>query len=108
MTTQNKEKTPPKTDIKFSITLSEEQKRAKERVLNCPVNFLVGPAGSGKAQPLDCKVYTPTGPVLMGNIKTGDKVCTPGGVANVTGIYPKVRKMYMRLYVLINRLLDAV
>lgn len=48
MTTQNKEKTPPKTDIKFSITLSEEQKRAKAKILETPFNFILGKAGSGK------------------------------------------------------------
>lgn len=33
---------------KFSITLSEEQKRAKAEVLTHPFNFLTGKAGSGK------------------------------------------------------------
>jgi phosphate starvation-inducible PhoH-like protein len=48
MTTQNKEKTPPKTDVKFSITLSEEQKLAKAKILETPFNFILGKAGSGK------------------------------------------------------------
>ena len=48
MTTQNKEKTPPKTDVKFSITLSEEQKFAKAKILETPFNFILGKAGSGK------------------------------------------------------------
>lgn len=48
MTTQNKEKTPPKNDIKFSITLSEEQKQAKAKILETPFNFILGKAGSGK------------------------------------------------------------
>jgi phosphate starvation-inducible PhoH-like protein len=48
MATTNKEKTPPKTDIKYSITLSEEQKRAKELILHTPFNFILGKAGSGK------------------------------------------------------------
>lgn len=34
--------------MKFSITLSEEQKAAKTEILNHPFNFLVGKAGSGK------------------------------------------------------------
>jgi hypothetical protein len=37
MATQNREKTPPKTDIKFSITLSEEQKQAKGKNYRNPV-----------------------------------------------------------------------
>jgi len=44
----NKEKTPPKTDIKFSLTLSEEQKQAKTQILDKPFNFILGKAGSGK------------------------------------------------------------
>jgi phosphate starvation-inducible PhoH-like protein len=48
MTTTNKEKTPPKNDIKFSITLSEEQKLAKAKIIETPFNFILGKAGSGK------------------------------------------------------------
>ena len=48
MATPNKEKTPPKTDIKYSITLSEEQKQAKSKIIETPFNFLLGQAGSGK------------------------------------------------------------
>jgi len=48
MATQNREKTPPKTDVKFSITLSEEQKQAKAKILQTPFNFILGKAGSGK------------------------------------------------------------
>ncbi len=48
MATSNKEKTPPKNDIKYSITLSEEQKQAKAKIIETPFNFLLGQAGSGK------------------------------------------------------------
>jgi phosphate starvation-inducible PhoH-like protein len=48
MATQNKEKTPPKNDIKYSITLSEEQKQAKSKIIETPFNFVLGQAGSGK------------------------------------------------------------
>lgn len=48
MATSNKEKTPPKTDIKYSITLSDEQKQAKAKIIETPFNFLLGQAGSGK------------------------------------------------------------
>jgi phosphate starvation-inducible PhoH-like protein len=44
----NKDKTPPKGAVKFSITLSEEQKSAKTEILKHPFNFIVGKAGSGK------------------------------------------------------------
>ena len=48
MTTPNREKTPPKNNIKFSITLSDEQKLAKAKILTTPFNFILGKAGSGK------------------------------------------------------------
>ncbi len=48
MATQNKEKTPPKNDIKYSISLSEEQKEAKAKIIETPFNFVLGKAGSGK------------------------------------------------------------
>ena len=45
---ENKNKKPPKGNIKFNITLSEEQKRAKENIISHAYNFVVGKAGSGK------------------------------------------------------------
>jgi phosphate starvation-inducible PhoH-like protein len=44
----NISKNPPKGNIKFSITLSTEQKQAKSEVLRHPYNFILGKAGSGK------------------------------------------------------------
>ena len=46
--TTNKSKTPPKNPVRFTLSLSEEQKRAKEQILNHPFNFVLGKAGSGK------------------------------------------------------------
>ena len=48
MAKQNIEKVPPKGPIKFSISLSGEQKNAKEQILHRPFNFIIGKAGSGK------------------------------------------------------------
>ena len=48
MATQNISKQAPKGKIKFSITLSEEQKMAKTNILYHPYNFVMGKAGSGK------------------------------------------------------------
>ena len=48
MAKQNITKTPPKGAVKFTITLSEEQKKAKTKILNHPFNFILGNAGSGK------------------------------------------------------------
>ena len=55
MATQNTDKKPPKGSVKFSITLSEEQKAAKTAMLHHPYNFIVGKAGSGKTM-LACQV----------------------------------------------------
>lgn len=56
--------------------------------------------GTGKAQPLDVKVYTPTGPKQMGDIRVSDEVCTPDGkVAKVVGIFPQgVRQIYKVMF----------
>jgi phosphate starvation-inducible protein PhoH len=48
MTKENILKTPPKNDVKFSLTLIEEQKLAKEQIISKPVSFLIGKAGCGK------------------------------------------------------------
>ena len=45
---ENKSKQPPKTNIRFAITLSDEQKSAKAEVIKHAYNFIVGKAGSGK------------------------------------------------------------
>jgi phosphate starvation-inducible PhoH-like protein len=43
-----KEKRKPKNPISFKITLNEEQKEAKQVILDNPVTLLKGMAGSGK------------------------------------------------------------
>ena len=48
MAKNNLDKAAPKGAVRFSITLSEEQKKAKAQILNHPYNFVVGRAGSGK------------------------------------------------------------
>jgi phosphate starvation-inducible PhoH-like protein len=55
MSRQNIEKKQPKGNPKFSITLSEEQKAAKQAMLHHPYNFILGKAGSGKTL-LACQV----------------------------------------------------
>lgn len=48
MATDNKQKTPPKNPVKFSITLSDEQREAKAKIIETPFNIIIGKAGSGK------------------------------------------------------------
>lgn len=45
---ENKQKKPPRGNIRFSISLSDEQKRAKEHIIEHAYSFVVGKAGSGK------------------------------------------------------------
>ena len=51
----NKVKNPPKGNVKFSISLSEEQKLTKAEILIHPFNFVIGKAGSGKTL-LACQI----------------------------------------------------
>ena len=55
MAKQNIAKKPPKGSVRFSLSLSEEQKSAKQAMLHHPYNFIVGKAGSGKTL-LACQV----------------------------------------------------
>lgn len=54
---------------------------------------LEGYAGTGKAQPLDSRVLTPDGWVMMGDIKVGDYVISEKGEkTKVTHIHPQGKK----------------
>ena len=48
MAKQNTAKKPPKGSVRFSLSLSPEQKSAKQAILHHPYNFIIGKAGSGK------------------------------------------------------------
>jgi phosphate starvation-inducible PhoH-like protein len=50
-----REKRKPKNPIKFKITLNEEQKEAKSKILNSTLTLLAGKAGSGKTM-LACQI----------------------------------------------------
>ena len=45
---ENKQKKAPRGNVRFSITLSDEQKKAKEQIIDHAYSFVVGKAGSGK------------------------------------------------------------
>ena len=55
MAKENTAKKPPKGSIRFSLSLSPEQKSAKQAILHHPFNFIVGKAGSGKTL-LACQI----------------------------------------------------
>ena len=58
--------------------------------------YLIGAAGSGKAQPLYSKIATPNGWVAMGDIKVGDSVFSANGeVTIVDAVHDRgVRSIY--------------
>jgi ATP-dependent DNA helicase RecG len=63
-----------------------------------PILGVTGEKWSGKAQPLDCKVATPSGWKRMGDIVVGDSVLNPeGGVAKVIGVFPQGVKPVVRV-----------
>ena len=55
MAKQNTAKKPPKGSVRFSLSLSPEQKSAKQAILHHPYNFIIGKAGSGKTL-LACQI----------------------------------------------------
>jgi predicted ribonuclease YlaK len=63
-----------------------------------PLVCLSGPAGSGKAQPLDSLLLTPSGYITMGEVKVGDKVCgSDGNFYNVTGVFSQGQKDVVKI-----------
>lgn len=55
--------------------------------------LLQGASGSGKAQPLDATILTPSGWKLMGDMRVGDEIInSQGGVSKVVGVFPQGEK----------------
>jgi len=61
--------------------------------------MLAGPPGTGKGQPLDAKVLTPTGWITMNEIEVGTALVDPstGGQTRVTGVYPQGQQDVYRM-----------
>lgn len=78
-----------------------EQAFAMDMLLDPDVNLvsLAGIAGSGKAQPLNAKILTPTGYVTMGSIKPGDIITSANGkTQKITAIHPQGKKDIYKVY----------
>ncbi|MDY0197581.1 MAG: PhoH family protein [Tenuifilaceae bacterium] len=72
-----------------------EQRFAIDMLLdpNIKLVTLEGLAGSGKAQPLDADVLTPSGYVKMGDLKLNDYViCPNGNISKIIGLFPQGKK----------------
>ncbi|RDI32852.1 ATP-dependent DNA helicase RecG [Lentzea flaviverrucosa] len=83
-------------DARLPFTLTAGQVEVGEQVASdlestVPMNRLLqGEVGSGKAQPLDSLVLTPTGFIKMGEVRVGDEVIAPNGeITVVTGVFPQ-------------------
>ena len=63
----------------------------KQTTATAPPRILIfGPPGIGKAQPLDCEVQTPTGPVEIGSLSIGDTILGSDGLPQtVLGVFPQ-------------------
>ena len=69
----------------------------QEILLNSPKKRIMCRAGrrSGKGQPLDARLWTRHGPILMGDVQVGTEIATPNGWTVVEDIYPLgVRDIY--------------
>jgi phosphate starvation-inducible protein PhoH len=80
---------------RYSVTLNPRNQSQKEYVAmlqdeDTSIVFAVGPAGTGKAQPLTAKIKIPGGWSTMGDIQRGDMVVTPNGdTAKVVDLFPQ-------------------
>lgn len=82
------EKKSPFDGLPRLICKNKNQEKLAKAIVKNDVVVGYGPAGTGKAQPLYSLIYTPNGPVEMGSIKVGDKICGANGdVVSVSNIY---------------------
>ena len=81
-----------------ALIARDAQEEVIERILAEPTRsvLLAGEQDTGKAQPLDSGVLTPSGFRRMGDMAVGDEVITPRGTTtSVTGVFPQgVRPVY--------------
>ncbi|MFJ8644954.1 helicase-related protein [Streptomyces sp. NPDC093546] len=91
-------------DARLPFTLTEGQEKVSREIFDDlatehPMHRLLqGEVGSGKAQPLDALVLTPSGFRKMGEISSGDEVVVPSGeIAVVNGVFPQGERDVWRL-----------
>ncbi|MDX3383015.1 helicase-related protein [Streptomyces niveiscabiei] len=91
-------------DDRLPFTLTDGQQKVSREIFDDlatshPMHRLLqGEVGSGKAQPLDAQVLTPTGFRRMGDLAVGDEVIVPEGeIALVDGVFPQGERPVWRL-----------
>ena len=103
-----KQKRIPKTPIKFKLQLNEEQKKAKEEILNNTLTLLAGSAGSGKTllacqialDGLFCKQYDKI-IITRPTVSKEDIGFLPGDLREKMD--PWVQPIYQNMYALYDR-----
>lgn len=84
--------------VSARFKLYPHQKRAVWRVIQQGDTYLAHAVGAGKAQPLDAKILTPNGWVLMGDIAVGDMVIAADGTPTmVEAVFPQGSKDIYRV-----------
>lgn len=87
---------------------NQEQKDFIKLIDSNEIILCNGPAGCGKAQPLYSKIYTPNGPITMGEIKIGQEICgVNGDIIKVTNIFPQGLKDCYRVTFTDNVFVDC-
>ncbi|MFE7900108.1 helicase-related protein [Streptomyces sp. NPDC057424] len=91
-------------DARLPFTLTDGQQRVSREIFDDlatdhPMHRLLqGEVGSGKAQPLDSLVLTPTGFRRMGDLRVGDEVVVPDGeIALIDGVFPQGERDVWRI-----------
>lgn len=86
-----------KVNCKFK---SKKQKEMHDTILNNRITFVRGAPGTGKAQPLYCKVLTPDGWKSMGDMKLGDEILTPDNkISYIDGVFPQgIKDIYKIIF----------
>lgn len=83
----------PELEFNEAKAKTKNQHNFVKSILDNDITICDGPAGSGKAQPIDSIIYTPDGPKYLNDLREGDTVCTPDGkFSNIIGIYPQGNK----------------
>lgn len=76
-------------DIKITAK-NESQKKLINSIKNNEITICAGPAGTGKAQPLDSLILSEDGFITMGEIKKGDRIFSMNGnLTTVIDIFPQ-------------------
>lgn len=91
-------------DARLPFTLTDGQRKVSEEIFDDlatehPMHRLLqGEVGSGKAQPLDSLVLTPTGFRRMGDLRAGDDIVVPTGeIAVIDGVFPQGQREVWRI-----------